>query len=163
MVTTTAILTLIALALFVFNARRTRQQVNGLKTGLKLLLKNLPIILLALILAGMVEVLIPRDFVQNWLSAEAGIRGVVIGVLGGIILAMGPYATLPIVSSIYVSGAGIGTVIALISSWSLLGLSKTPHEAAHMGGKFVAYKTVLGLSMSFLAGCVGLGLEYLFF
>ena len=153
---TTAILALVALALFVFNARQKGQQVVGLITGLKLLLKNLPIILLALILAGMVEVLIPRDFVQNWLSAEAGIRGVIIGVLGGVMLAMGPYATLPIVS-----GAGVGTVIALISSWSLLGLSKTPHEAAHLGGKYVAYKTILGLILSFLAGCVGLGLEYL--
>jgi uncharacterized membrane protein YraQ (UPF0718 family) len=158
---TTAILALVALALFVFNARQKGQQVVGLITGLKLLLKNLPIILLALILAGMVEVLIPRDFVQNWLSAEAGIRGVIIGVLGGVMLAMGPYATLPIVSSIYVSGAGVGTVIALISSWSLLGLSKTPHEAAHLGGKYIAYKTILGLILSFLAGCVGLGLEYL--
>lgn len=159
MLTTTIILSLIALILFTVNVRSNKRHVEGLKLGFKQLLQTLPLVLMALVLAGMIEVLLPGDFVQNWLSAEAGARGIFLGILGGIVLAMGPYATFPIVASIYVSGAGLGTIVALLTSWCLMSLTKAPYEIAFLGTKFLAYKTGLGFIFSLGAGFIAHGLE----
>ena len=71
------------------------------------------------ILAGIIEVLIPVEFVQTGclLKPDQGN----FGTLGGILLAMGPYAAFPIIASILVSGAGLGTVVALITGWCIRG------------------------------------------
>lgn len=69
---TTIILSLLAAILILINSRKTGKQVEGIKVGLKQMLQTLPLILGAFILAGMIEVLIPAEFVQQWLSKEAG-------------------------------------------------------------------------------------------
>ena len=142
MLLTTIILSLAALVLVIINVKKTGKHFEGLKAGFKQLLSSLPLIICAFILAGMVEVLIPTEFVENWLSAEAGFKGIFLGTFGGMILAMGPYASFPIIASIMVSGAGLGTVVALITGWCLLGLSKAPFETAFYGVKFFVYKTL---------------------
>lgn len=100
----------------------------------------------------MIEVLIPAEFVQQWLSKEAGPKGIILGTFGGMILAMGPYAAFPIIASIMASGAGLGTVVSLITGWALLGLSKAPFEAAFFGAKFFTYKMVFSIPFCIIAG-----------
>ncbi len=153
MAQTTAILSVVALILFFVNAKTTGKQFEGLKGGLKQLVHTAPLILGAFILAGMIEVLVPAEFVKNWLSAEAGLRGIVLGSFGGMLLAMGPYAAFPIVASIIAAGAGLGTIVAIVTSWSLLALIKAPFETAFFGAKFFIYKTLLSLPF-----CIGAGL-----
>jgi len=123
------------------------------------MIKTIPLIVGAFILAGMIEVLIPGEFVQSWLSKEAGIKGIVLGTFGGMMLAMGPYAAFPIIASILASGAGLGTVVSLITGWCILGLSKAPYEAAFFGGKFFVYKLLFSLPFCFAAGFLAHVLE----
>jgi uncharacterized membrane protein YraQ (UPF0718 family) len=149
---TTIILSLAAVILVLVNARKTGKQLKGLKLGLKQLLQTIPLILCAFILAGMIEVLIPVEFVQNWLSKEAGLRGIFLGTFGGMLLAMGPYAAFPIITSIMVSGAGLGTIVALITGWCLIGLSKAPFETAFYGVKFFTYKLLVSIPFCLVAG-----------
>lgn len=155
MLLTTIILSLAALVLVIINVKKTGKHFEGLKAGFKQLLSSLPLIICAFILAGMVEVLIPTEFVENWLSAEAGFKGIFLGTFGGMILAMGPYASFPIIASIMVSGAGLGTVVALITGWCLLGLSKAPFETAFYGVKFFVYKTLISIPFCIVAGLAG--------
>ncbi|HZK00043.1 MAG TPA: permease [Tissierellaceae bacterium] len=152
MTQTTIILSLVAIILIFINSRKTGKQVEGLKSGMKQMLQTLPLILGAFILAGMIEVLIPAEFVQQWLSKEAGPKGIILGTFGGMILAMGPYAAFPIIASIMASGAGLGTVVSLITGWALLGLSKAPFEAAFFGAKFFTYKMVFSIPFCIIAG-----------
>lgn len=100
MAQTTVVLSIIAFLLIFLNYKKTGKQIEGLKVGLKQMINTIPLILGAFILAGMIEVLIPVEFVQNWLSKEAGLKGIVMGTFGGMILAMGPYASFPIIASI---------------------------------------------------------------
>lgn len=152
MVETTAILSVAAIILIIVNLKKTGKHLEGLKSGIKQFLYSLPLILCAFILAGIIEVLIPVEFVQNWLSTEAGSKGIFLGTLGGILLAMGPYAAFPIIASILVSGAGLGTVVALITGWCILGLSKAPFETAFYGVKFFIYKLLIGIPFCLAAG-----------
>ena len=160
---TTIILSLLALILIFINYRKTGKQVEGLKSGMKQMLQTLPLILGAFILAGMIEVLIPAEFVQQWLSKEAGLKGIVLGTFGGMILAMGPYAAFPIIGSIMASGAGLGTIISLITGWTLLGLSKAPFEAAFFGVKFFVYKMAFSIPFCFLAGLLAHAIEMIIY
>lgn len=163
MTQTTIILSIIAIILTVINSKNNGRQYEGLKLGLKQFIKTMPIILGAFILAGIIEVLIPREFVQNWLSKEAGLKGILLGTFGGMLLAMGPYAFYPIVASLMVSGAGLGTIISIITSWTLLGLSKAPFEIGFFGVDFTIKKIIFSIPFSLLAGFIAYILELIVF
>jgi uncharacterized membrane protein YraQ (UPF0718 family) len=159
MVQTTIILSIIALILTIINYKKTGNHYEGLKSGLKQFIQTTPIILGAFVLAGLIEVLIPREFVQNWLSKEAGLKGVVLGAFGGMLFAVGPYAFFPIVASIMSSGAGLGTIISMITGWALLSLTKMPYETAFLGIKFYLKKQMFSIPLSLLAGLTAFLIE----
>ncbi|HHT91759.1 MAG TPA: hypothetical protein GXZ68_12415 [Firmicutes bacterium] len=154
MAQTNTILSIAALLLILINAKTNGRHGEGLKAGLKQMMRSAPLIVGALILAGMIEVLIPPEFVEGWLSKEAGLKGIILGTLGGMIMAMGPYASFPIIASILSSGAGLGTVVAIITGWCLLSLNKLPFESGFFGLKFYTYKLILSIPFSFGAGLV---------
>lgn len=146
---------ILAAALAVFLERWKRGAAfRGVKAGMRQMMGTLPVIMLALLLAGMIEVLIPAEFVRDWLSAEAGMRGVFLGVIGGAMLAMGPYAAYPIIASVYSAGAGLGTAVALLTGWSLLGLSRIPYEVGFIGPGFAVRRSIVAFAYSLLAGAV---------
>ena len=162
MITSTMILTVSAMALFLVNWRQNGEHIEGLRQGIIQLLQTLTLIVGAFILAGLIEVLMPVEFVRSWLSAEAGIRGIFLGTIGGMLLAVGPYAAFPIIASIMASGAGLATIIATVTSWCLLGMSKLPYETAFLGAGFVIKKTLISIPFCLLAGFIAYALEILF-
>ncbi|MGI6154227.1 MAG: hypothetical protein ACOYJB_10465, partial [Christensenellaceae bacterium] len=91
----------------------------------------------------------------NWLSKEAGMKGIFLGAFGGMLLATGPYAAFPIIAAVMVSGAGLGTIIALITGWCLLGLSKAPFETAFYGARFFIYKLIISIPFCLASGILG--------
>lgn len=153
MLVPTVIFILLALVLFVINSKR-EVHIEGVKNGMLQLIKVLPVILLAFVLAGMIEVLIPEEFVRQWLSREAGLRGVFLGMVGGSLLAMGPYASFPIIASIYGAGAGIGTAVSLITSWCVLGTSRLPYELGFLGVRFAVFRFSLAIPFCLAAGAI---------
>ena len=151
MLQSTLIFLLLGLLLLAINLRHKRH-IEGLVVGLRMMLAVLPVILVAFLLAGMIEAAIPEEFVRRWLAPEAGLRGVLLGTFGGMLLAMGPYASFPIIASIHSAGAGLGTVVALITAWTLLGLNKLPYEIGFLGPRFAALRVALSLPC-----CIGAG------
>jgi len=144
MVSTVIILAILSGILVFFNAKESKHG-EGFKVGLKQLLRVLPVVLIAFVFSGMLEALIPDAFIQNWLSREAGIKGILVGTIGGMLLAMGPYASFPIIASMYGAGASLGTTVSLITGWTLLGLSRLPYEGGFLGFRF----TLLRMAFSF--------------
>ena len=74
------------------------------------------------------------------------------------LLAMDPML-FPIVSTLMVSGAGLGTIISIITGWSLLSLSKTPFEIGFFGVEFTIKKTIYSIPLSLIAGLIAYILE----
>jgi hypothetical protein len=56
---------------------------TGPKVGGKMFLSILPLLIFAFIIAGMVQVLIPREFIIKYLGAESGFKGIMIGCVAG--------------------------------------------------------------------------------
>lgn len=157
----TIVFFILAAILFLNNLKNGRHW-EGLRYGVKQITAALPVILLAMLLAGLLEVLIPEEFIRLWLAQEAGLTGIMLGTFGGMLMAFGPYASYPIIATIYHAGAGLGTTIALLVGWTYLGLSKVPFESSFLGLRFTLLRMAMGLIFTILAGVIAHLIELLF-
>jgi len=128
--------------------------IQGLKTSGNMLLQMLPLLILAMIIAGMMQQLIPQELISRWVGAESGFRGLLIGsVLGGL-MPGGPMTSLPIAAGMLRLGASIGTMVAFLTGWSLLAISRLPLEVGLMGWKFALMRLACVFFFPPIAGLI---------
>ena len=135
MLTPTLILGLLALIL-VFLAYQKGVHIQGLKASWSMLIQIIPLLILAFVVAGMVQVLIPQEIISRWVGMESGLRGILIGTVMGSLTPSGPFVSMPIAAGLLRTGAGIGTMVAFITAWSLLAIHRLPLEIGIMGWQF---------------------------
>jgi len=129
--TTTLVLAAAAAILLGLALRRGADvALDGLLAAWGTLRRNLVLLILGFILAGLVQVLIPKELITRWLGDEAGVKGVLIGCVVGGLVPGAPYATFPLVASLYQAGASIGAVVGFVSAWALWSVSRLPIEMA---------------------------------
>ena len=132
----TVIMGVLAAALvFVGYFRGQGEHITGLKSALTMTASIMPLLIAAFVIAGMVQVLLPRDVVSRWVGTESGIRGILIGTVAGGLTPGGPYVSLPVVAGLLHAGAGIGTMVAFLTGWSLWAFSRVPLELGILGWK----------------------------
>ena len=128
---TTLILAAVAVVLLAIAFWRGRDlPLAGLRAGGRTLWRNLPLLLLGFVIAGLAQVLIPKELITRWLGSEAGVKGVLIGCVVGGLVPGAPYATFPFVAALYRAGASLGAVVGFVSAWALWSLSRLPVEMA---------------------------------
>lgn len=133
----TLIMAVIAIALLYIGYQRGGgEHIVGLKSAGNLLVQILPLLIFAFIVGGMIQILVPKEIISNWVGAESGFRGLLIGSAIGGLMPGGPYVSMPIVAGLLRTGASIGTMVALITAWSLLAVSRMPMEIGLLGWKF---------------------------
>jgi uncharacterized membrane protein YraQ (UPF0718 family) len=94
---------------------------SGLTRSVQIVEKVWLRLLLGFLLGGCIQVLIPKELVSKWLGTGSGLKGIFIGSYSGIFATGGPYVWMPIVASIYKSGANIGPVLSMITARGILG------------------------------------------
>jgi len=119
-----------------------------------MLLQITPLLIFAFIVAGMVQILIPREMLSKWIGAESGMRGILIGSLAGGLAPGGPYVSLPIVAGLLKSGASIGTMVAFLTGWSLWAVSRLPMEVGILGWKFTLVRVLSTIIFPPIAGVI---------
>ncbi len=133
----TILMGVIALALFFVSYQKGGgEHILGLKISGNLLIQILPLVIFAFVVAGMIQVLIPPEIITRWIGAESGIRGVLIGTAMGALTPSGPFVSMPIAAGLLRTGASIGTMVAFMTGWSLLAISRMPMEVGIMGWQF---------------------------
>lgn len=131
----TIIMGVIAVAL-IFISYQKGVHIQGLKTSGNMLVQLLPLLIFAMIIAGMIQQLMPHELISRWVGEESGFRGLLIGsVLGGL-MPGGPMTSLPIAAGMLRLGASVGTMVAFLTGWSLLAISRVPLEVGLLGWKF---------------------------
>src|SRR5687767_1117826 len=91
---------------------------EGLRAGGRGALQLVPLLGIVFLLAGFVEVLMPRDVVAAWLSDAAGLRGLLVAwVLGALTPGGGPVG-LPLAAALMRAGAGNGVLVTYVASMS---------------------------------------------
>lgn len=135
------------------------QHLQGMRSAMIMTVTVLPLLLFAFIIAGMVQALVPADAIARWVGAESGMRGILIGSVAGGLAPGGPYVSLPIAAGLVRSGAGIGTMVAFLTAWSLWAVARLPMEVGILGWKLTLARIA---STFFFPPIAGLLAQFLF-
>ncbi len=130
------------------------EHVLGLKSAMNMTIQILPLVILAFIVAGMVQTLVSHEFLSKWIGKGSGIRGILIGTVAGSLTPGGPYVSLPIAAGLLRSGASVGTVVAFLTGWSLWAFGRLPIEVGIMGWKFTLIRMVSTFLFPPIAGLI---------
>ena len=151
----TIILAVLAVVLtFLVYQKGGGEHILGLKTSGNLLVQVVPLLIFAFIVAGMIPLLVPREMISQWVGAESGFRGVLIGTAVGAFLPGGPFVTLPMAIGLLRVGASVGTMVALLTGWSLLAFSRLPMEIGILGWKFALIRLACTFFFPPIAGLI---------
>lgn len=155
----TVVMGAFALALLAAGFARGRgEHVAGLRAALEMTVDILPLLVFAFVIAGMAQVLLPREHLSQWVGAESGLRGILIGTVAGGLSPGGPFVSLPIAAGLLRAGAGVGTMVAYLTGWSLLAVSRLPMEVGVMGWKFTLIRLASTCVFPPIAGLIAQGL-----
>ncbi|MFC2051481.1 permease [Chloroflexota bacterium] len=130
------------------------EHILGLKTAGNLLLQIAPLLIFAFIVAGMIPLIVPQEAISRWVGAESGLRGIFIGTVVGGLMPGGPFVSLPMAAGLLRVGAGVGTMVALLTGWSLLAFSRLPMEIGIMGWKFTLIRLACTFFFPPIAGVI---------
>lgn len=115
------VLVFMALAL---QTRGYSGMVQGLEKGWNLLASVGIRLILGFALAGLMQVVIPPQYILKWIGQESGYGGVWIGALAGSFMPGGPYVMFPIIGGLYQAGASVGPLMAFVTSWSVISFNR---------------------------------------
>jgi len=125
----------------------------GLFGGTQLLLRFGLLIVVAFLVAGLAEKLVPEAWVRSMLGEEAGVRGILIATAVGILTPSGPYVSLPLAAAMLRSGAGTAAVVAFVASWGLLALHRfIAWEVPMLGFGLAALRWAVCAALPIIAG-----------
>jgi uncharacterized membrane protein YraQ (UPF0718 family) len=125
----------------------------GVKNGVAMLAFVIPRMVVALLLAGLMQVLVPQDFVSRHFGQGGGLRALVLATLAGVATPGGPMVTVPFMAALATSGAALSSLVAYMTAWSLFGLQRIiAWEAPLMGWRFVFARVVPSLAFPVIAG-----------
>jgi uncharacterized membrane protein YraQ (UPF0718 family) len=146
-----AVLAIIAAAICYSKGRGVLDE--GLADSFTMMRQLLPKIAGAFLLAGFVQVLVPREWVMKLMGEKTGFKGLVIASFAGMLTPGGPIVSFPLISALYSMGAGISTLIAYLISWELMGMQRILiWELPLMGVKFTVLRVSVSLFFPLLAG-----------
>ncbi len=116
-----------------------------------------PRIVFALMLAGFMTVLLPREALSRLLGRHTGILGMSIAAFAGILTPGGPASAFPLLAIMGAAGADRGIMIAYITAWATLGIQRVVMwDMPLMGPDFTALRIAVSLPLPIIAGLIAL-------
>lgn len=113
----------------------------------------LPRIGAAMLLAGLVQALIPADVFARVMGEDSGVRGLAVATAAGAATPGGPMTSFPIVTMMRDCGTGRAPLVTYITAWSTLGLQRIfLWELPLMGPGFAAMRFLVSLPLGLIAG-----------
>lgn len=125
---------------------------TGLKEGGITLVQVAPLLVTAILVASLIQVMMPREFIEKWLGQGAGLKAVLLGALAGSLVPGGPYVSYPLAASLFIGGAQIGTVMAFIAAKNVWTLPRLPMEMALLGTRITAFRYMITLLIPVVVG-----------
>ncbi|MEO1638710.1 MAG: hypothetical protein AAFU41_05625 [Pseudomonadota bacterium] len=148
-----ALTTLAAIAVAITKGPGRVIEITAQYLGFLLLLT--PKILCGFFIAAAVALLIPRSTMTKWVGAESGTKGLIVATLTGALVPGGPTMIFPLAAGFRASGASLATLIAFVTSWSLLGINRTViWEMSFLHIDVVGLRVLLCLPLPILVGWV---------
>src|SRR5207245_3302084 len=125
----------------------------GAKNGFSMLRFILPRLVPALMLAGLMQVLIPEAVISRHFGRAGGLRAILMATVAGVLTPGGPMVSVPFMVALANSGAALPSLVAYMTSWSLFGVQRIiAWEAPLMGWHFVVVRVIPSLAFPIVAG-----------
>jgi uncharacterized membrane protein YraQ (UPF0718 family) len=125
----------------------------GARNGLAMFWFILPRLVPALVLAGLVQVLVPQEVVSRYFGREGGMRAILIASAAGVLTPGGPMVSVPFMVALANSGVALGPLVAYMTAWSLVGMQRLiAWEAPLLGWHFVFARVLPSLAFPVIAG-----------
>lgn len=125
---------------------------EGLTTSGRQLIRFLPILVIAVLMAGFMETLLPRRIIDDLLSDSAGFKGIAIAWFAGIITPGGSIVGMPIIAGLYRAGVGTAVLMTYATSLATLSMMRIPIEAGFYGWRLTLLRIGVSLGLPFIAG-----------
>lgn len=155
----TLVMGVLAFVLVYFGYRRGQgEHLDGLKAGWQMTRATLPMLVLAFLVSGMIQALVPATAILRWIGAGSGVRGILVGSVVGGLAPGGPYISMPIAAVLLQSGASVGTVVAFVTGWAMWAVTRLPLEVGILGWRLTAARLVSTFFFPPLAGFIAQGL-----
>jgi uncharacterized membrane protein YraQ (UPF0718 family) len=123
------------------------------RSDLGLFVSMLPKMGAGCLISAFVTRLLPREVVARLVGAESGLLGLCIAAVMGLALPGGPLTIYPVAGAFLVLGADVGTAIAFITAWNLLGYNRALiWELPFFGPDFVFWRIVVAVPLPLVAG-----------
>jgi uncharacterized membrane protein YraQ (UPF0718 family) len=111
---------------------------------------------LGFVLAGLIEVLVPKPMLATWLGEKDLGRSLLVGWGVGLLLPGGPYVLFPAVAGLVQKGAAAGPLICLLSAKTLVSpIRMLTYEAPLLGWQLTLARFIPGLLAPPLLGLIG--------
>lgn len=128
------------------------QVAQGFMMSGQKLLEVMPLVVIAFIVAGLVSVSIPKTIVSRWLGPEAGWKGPFLGSLVGAMVPGGPFFFYPLMATLTLAGANVGTMISFVAAKTLWNFTRIPLEIAFVGLELTLIRFIITFPIPILAG-----------
>jgi uncharacterized membrane protein YraQ (UPF0718 family) len=151
---TAVILTLaVSSGVVVYLRDGTDKFIGILTKDLELFPGMLPKMAAGCLIAAFVTRLLPREVVARVVGAESGLLGLFIAMMMGAVLPGGPLTIYPVAGAFLLLGADVGTAIAFITAWNLLGYNRALiWELPFFGPEYVGWRIMIALPLPIVAG-----------
>ncbi len=122
-----------------------------------------PRIALAILAAGFIGQLLPREPIARLIGPDSGVAGVLIASLAGGFVPSGPIVSFPLVVILAEAGAGVPQLVAFLAAWSVFAFHRIlTYELPLMGWRFSATRLLSCAFLPPLAGAIAMGLQAAF-
>ena len=116
---------------------------NGLGRGASTLWSVTLLLAAAFLMAGLTQALVSTEFIDRWLGAQSGWRGILLAGLAGALIPGGPYVYYPIAGALLQAGAGLGVLMAFVIAKNLWSVTRLPMELALLGPRLTIIRYLL--------------------
>src|SRR6476620_3614832 len=124
-----------------------------LTSDLELFVGMLPKMAAGCLIAAFVTRLLPREVVARVVGSESGLLGILVAMTMGAILPGGPLTIYPVAGAFLLLGADVGTAVAFITAWNLLGYNRALiWELPFFGPEFVGWRILIAVPLPLLGG-----------
>jgi uncharacterized protein len=148
-----ALIALLIMAIvLLFFAFRQGKVAEGFQVAGRMFFNVLPLLICAFIIVGFIDLLIPKELLQEWLGEESGWKGLIIGPAVGALVQGGPYVFFPLYDAIFRDSVSTGTAVSMITAWGMINIGHLPYEFTFLGARFVALKYCMYIAIPTLAG-----------
>lgn len=144
-----ALTAFLLVAAFVVAPNRIALEINKSYSAI---LAVLPMVTVSILAATTITALISPQFIAKWAGDNSRVTGVIIATVAGVLIPCEPMLGLPMILGIARGGAGIGFIVALLTSSKLFSLMRIPDYFAFLDFKLAMVFLACTLAMPFLSG-----------